>query len=176
MQLIRLILLASWLAGAGCASTPDPIRDADNGPSLGDVLDAPREFVGERVRWGGTIASVENGVEKTRVYLVARTLYDSGRPKPGDVSAGRFVALLSGFHDPVILAPGRELTAVGVLHDATSATIGEFEYRYPVVVAEIYRLWPKRNPPAYYYGPPYYPYYYYDPWYPYPYFAPRRFY
>ncbi len=170
---MRATLVALWLAG--CATTPDPIRDTADGPPLADVVAAPERFAGERVRWGGTIASVENRAEETRVYVVARELYPSGRPRPADVSSGRFVALLPGFHDPVIFAPGRELTAVGVLQAATTARIGEFEYLYPVLSAETHRLWPRRETyPPYVYPP--YPYYYHDPWYPYPYpyYLPRH--
>jgi len=167
MWLIRPMVGITWLAVAGCAATPDPISDTGDGPPLGVVRDTPERFIGERVRWGGTIASVENDAEETRVYVVARGLGSNGRPKNTDISAGRFVALLSGFHDPVVLEQGRELTAVGVLEDATRATIGDFEYLYPVVRAESHRLWPKREPRYYYRGPAYYPYYRHGPWYPY---------
>ena len=161
------------LAIAGCASTPDPIREAPNGPPLGVVRDAPEQYLGQRVRWGGTIADVENEVDHTRVYIVGRELHDSGRPAKGDVSTGRFVAVLQGFHDPVILAPGREMTAVGELADAMRATVGEFEYVYPVVRADLHRLWPKREQ-RYYHHHYYPPYYYHDPWYPYHYFPPHH--
>ncbi|MDH3452010.1 MAG: Slp family lipoprotein [Gammaproteobacteria bacterium] len=178
IQLTRWLLPVAWLAVSSCASTPDPIRDAEDGPPLGVVREAPQRFIGERVRWGGTIANVENDAEQTRVYIVARELQSSGRPARSDFSTGRFVALLAGFHDPVILAPGRELTVVGVLHEAMRGTIGEFDYVYPVVNAETHRLWPKREPSYNYYRPPYHPYYY-DPWYPYPYpypYFPHRHY
>ncbi len=172
-SLMWLLLLFASVAtlSAGCASTPDPIRDAPDGPPPGVVREAPEDYVGQRVRWGGTIAEIDNAVDHTLVYVVARELHDSGRPTRNDASTGRFVAVLEGFHDPVILAPGRELTAVGELQEATRATVGEFDYLYPVVRAELHRLWPRREP-RHYHHHHYHPYYYHDPWYPYHYFPP----
>ena len=43
------------------------------------------------------------------------------------------------------------------------ATIGDFEYLYPVVRTESHRLWPKREPQHYYPGPGYHPYYLHGP-------------
>ncbi len=172
---MRTLLIAICVTVSGCATTPDPIRDTADGPTISQVREAPEAFVGERVRWGGTIAAVENGPEDTRVYLVARELYPSGRPRSSDTSAGRFIAVLSGFHDPVILAAGRELTAVGLLQGAVNATVGEFEYLYPVVKAQAHRLWPRRAARSPYYPYPYYPYHFYDPWYPHPYYWPHRY-
>ena len=41
----------------------------------------------------------------------------------------------------------------------TAGEIGEHEYRYPPIDADVVYLWPERQPDA---GYPYYPYY--DPW------------
>lgn len=166
----RASLLAAALLSAGCASTPDAIRDAPDGPPLGVVREAPQDYIGQRVRWGGTIADVANEVDRTLVYIVARELQENGRPARSDASIGRFVAVLEGFHDPVILARGRELTAVGALGEATRATVGQFDYLYPVVEAELHRLWPEREPRDYHRH--YHPYPFYDPWYPYRYYPP----
>ncbi len=172
---MRWIVATSLLALLGaCASTPDPIADADDGPALMVATESPQDWRGERVRWGGTITEVENAADVTRVYVVARALHGSGRPRSDDESEGRFIAVLAGFHDPVVLARGREITVVGTIGEAQTANVGGYEYRYLTVSVEHHRLWPKREAVPRYPYPPYYYDPWYDPWRPYPYFWPRR--
>ncbi len=159
---------ALLLLAAGCASVPDPIRDAPDGVAPSLARDDPQAVVGQRVRWGGTIAAVENTPENTRVVVVARRLTSAGRPRDEDRSNARFIAVLEGFHDPVVLQSGREFTVVGTVQRTEPGKVGDFDYLYPVLAVEHYRLWPARVELPY---PP--PPFYYDPWYPYPYYWPH---
>jgi len=65
-------------------------------------------------------------------------------------------------------------TISGVVEDAVTRKIGDYDYTFPRVRVNNYLLWPPR--PEYdprYYPPPWY----YDPWYPgYPYYYPYRYY
>lgn len=140
------------------------------------VTAEPTSHVGTRVRWGGHIVDVKNGLTATDVELVGRRLDNSGRPKHEDESAGRFIARYPGFLDPAIYEPERELTVAGPLTEPEQGKVGEHPYLFPVVAVESHYLWPKREPVAPYAYPyppypyyPYYPYYgwrgpYYDPW------------
>jgi outer membrane lipoprotein len=165
-----------WLGGlpalavlglAACASqVPAPIRTAPPAaPSLTEVRGDIDRFVGQAVRWGGTVAAVENRAQETFVEIVARELGSDGRPVDGDSSEGRFLARVGVFLDPAVYTEGRQVTVSGVVEGTMTRPIGDFAYRYPVVRTEMVYLWePLPERPPYYYDP----WWLYDPWYPYP--------
>lgn len=167
---------------AGCASNiPREIQDApaDN-PTVREVRDNIDRYTGTRVRWGGTIASVENRENDTWVEVVARDLGSYGQPYDSDSSYGRFIVRIEKFIDPQIYAEGRELTVTGIVESRIVRPIGEHPYTYPLIRGTAHYLWPQyttRDSAFYhrhYYGWPYgyrfhfgyahrpywYPYYY----------------
>jgi outer membrane lipoprotein len=171
----HVILLSLAITVTSCASSvPLAIRTppAEN-PSIAAVREQPQRFVDAQIRWGGTIAVVENRQSETQVEIVARKLQSNGRPKDEYDSGGRFQATISGFLDPVIYEKGRSLTVVGRVKGEFNGKIGEHPYRFPVVEVTDYFLWPPL-PKRIYYNPWYYDPWYYDPWGPYPYY-PRRY-
>ncbi len=160
--------LAATLVLAGCASNlPKPIRQAPEPDlALSQVLEAPERYVGRRVRWGGTIAGIDNRSEQTCLEVVARELQSSGRPLVQDRSAGRFLACTEQFLDPMIYSEGRLVTAAGTVGGAETRPVGQFPYRYPVVRAEHLHLWQPEPEPRYYEPDPFW----YDPFWPWPYY------
>ncbi len=166
-HLVPLFLIVTI---TGCASSvPAVIRTPPPGNiSIDQVRENPQRFVDAQVRWGGTIAVVENRQSETQVEIVSRELQSNGRPKKDYDGGGRFQAMISGFLDPVIYEKGRSFTVVGRISGEISGEIGEHPYRYPVVKVTDYYLWnplPKRI----YYDP-----WFYDPWGPYPYYLRRH--
>lgn len=166
-----VLALTAAMAVAGCAShVPPAIRDAPvPSPELTAVLQDPAAWEGQRVRWGGTVAAVENAAHGSVLELVARPLDRDGRPLEVDRSEGRFLARAPGFLDPAIYGVGREVTVAGTLAGVREGAIGAYPYRYPVVSVETLYLWPLEPPlPAYYPGwdPFWYPYR--DPFWPHP--------
>lgn len=163
----RLLLAVATLS-TGCASPiPELIRTPIPGQTdIRTVRHDVARFVGSRVRWGGTIAAVENQPNESLIEVVGRPLQRDGRPRVTDATGGRFLARVAGFLDPAIYAKGRQFTVTGVVDGAVSRPIGEYPYRYPVVRAQAYYLWEPEPvlapyPYPYYYGPPWY-----DPWCP----------
>lgn len=169
MKRIRTLALLLLPLLAGCSSVPERIRTPlDGAATLQQVRQAPQRFTGTTVRWGGTIARVENQPDATLVEIVARELYRDGEPKRVDRSEGRFIARISGFLDPAIHAIGRRLTLVGTLRGEIEGKIGAMNYRYPLLDAEAHYLWPLPPEPVELREP-----WLYDPWYPwrpYPYY------
>lgn len=148
---------------SGCASQiDDPIsNNAFQGPSLQQVRAAPASFTGQTVRWGGTIARVENQTGTTHIEVVELPLAGSGRPRDSNASAGRFIAHFTGFLDPVIYAAGKSLTVIGHVEAIVDGKIGDHRYRFPLVKAAQHRLWEKRKEAQIiYYREPFF----YDPW------------
>lgn len=155
------LLLATLLLGA-CSTVPTNISSPVVVPvTLSQAAKNPDKLNRTQVRWGGTIAKVENRQQTTRVEIVARELFDDGEPKKSDQSLGRFLAEIKGFLDPAIYAVGRNFTVVGALAGTVQGKLGEMNYTYPVVEAGSYYLWPLQQEPCETCAP-----WYYDPWYP----------
>ncbi|PWK85359.1 Slp family lipoprotein [Fulvimonas soli] len=160
-----LALAAATALLTACATVPQPLQ--------GTYTDVPVQNAqqggagGTRVRWGGEIIKTEPGPQETCFYLLSRPLDSQARPKLGDAGAsqGRFVACRAGFYDPEVFTRGRELTVTGTLHGIVSKKVGDFDYAYPRVEADVVYLWPKRpvyvNYPPGFYDP------FWGPWGPY---------
>jgi outer membrane lipoprotein len=171
----RFILFPFLLVLCACASNvPLEIREDISGEHI--TLDAVRSNVdrynGHKVRWGGTISSVQNKATDTWIEVVGRYLGSYGRPQVTDQSEGRFLVRIDGFLDAAIYRVNRPITVYGLLEGSVSGNIGEYSYTYPLVRAYSHYLWNDYEPPARY--APYYDYPY--GFYPYPYyFYPYRF-
>lgn len=161
----------------GCATqVPAPIATAPvHNPQLSQVRTHPGDYQGVTVRWGGTIAEVENQEHDTLLVIVDRPLESDGQPQVNDTSQGRFLAQVNGFLDPVVYARGRLLTVVGTVAGSRSRKIGSYPYQYPVVAVESYYLWPRPVETVRYYYPCYDRFWYGPslyPWYRAPYSWP----
>lgn len=157
------IILIVLLLLAGCASNiPREIQEAPaENPAVNEVRKNIDHYTGSAVRWGGTIASVENRQDETWIEVVAHELGSYGQPLDDDSSYGRFLVRIEQFLDPQIYARGRELTVAGVVESRIVRRIGEHPYTYPLVRASTYYLWPRYSNRGeygfhqrYYYGYP----------------------
>jgi outer membrane lipoprotein len=158
-------LLIGVLLSACTSDIPVMIRQtpADN-PSVEAVRDRVDEYLGREVRWGGKLIETENYVNTTKLTVLSRPLSKDGEPRLTDTSGGRFIAIVPAFLDPKSYAPNRRVTVTGTLRGSETHNVGEFPYRYPVVDAKAWYLWPKEYEGPYSYGYPY-PAWWYDPWY-----------
>jgi outer membrane lipoprotein len=170
----RIGLAFALLIIGGCPSPlPNLIREAPpEDPSLEAVRGNISRYEGTYVRWGGTIAGIQNKKEFTELEIVARALDKQGRPQATDESPGRFLARVDGFLEPAIYRSGREVTIYGLVEKGMEGEIGEHPYLFPVVRVETYYLWETREI-AHYYA---YPHFYYHPYYFHPFgFYPFRY-
>ncbi len=174
----RVGVALSLLAAGGCASqVPLLVRQPlPENPSINAVQEDISHYQGGYVRWGGTIARIENKEDHTVLEIVARQLGSEGQPQETDVSPGRFLAHIEEFLDPAIYQQGREITVYGVIEKLVKGQIGKHPYTFPLVWVKIYHLWQPENLGNYYYPPYYfYPYSFYYPYGFYP-FYPFGFY
>ncbi len=150
---------------AGCATVPPELQGQVTPLTLHQVETDPQRYRGQTVRWGGTILKVENKSQVSRVQILARPLDREGRPRQDAEPLGRFMAVTPAFLDPAIYLPGRELTVVGDLAGTTEISVGERKLRIPVLEAERWHLWPRREEKPQVIV---YPYLWYDFWWYYP--------
>ena len=167
MRTILYYCVCALVCTACASQPPKPVRiDLAANPGFSQVYDNINAYVGQQVRWGGTLQSIHNLANATELEVIARPLDSSTRPDIFGNSPGRFIALVQGFLDPSDFERGREITIVGTIKGASTRSIGEFDYRYPIISASAYYLWPKRYwrtrpAPGYYNDYPFW----YDPWY-----------
>jgi outer membrane lipoprotein len=148
-QTMRLSIISSItvLMLAGCAShIPLEIRQPPpEDLTILEVRDQFEQFKGSRVRWGGSIASIENQNNETWVEVVASPLDSQGRPRYDDHSMGRFIARMQGFLDPQVYARGRSVTVYGEVESSLVRPIGEYPYTYLLIRSLNYQLWQERD-------------------------------
>lgn len=143
MRRLLMIPLVSAVLLAGCASTPSPLKGEFAAMQPADAVRAGA--TGERVRWGGRIVQVEPQADRSCFEVVSLPLGSGGRPLERDESAGRFIACRGGFYDPEVFQPGREITFTGTIEGYENRKVGEYDYRYPRLAAEVVYLWPVRK-------------------------------
>lgn len=142
---VRLAMLAIAAAVlAACASAPQPLQGEFNPITPRDA--AIGDSTGASVRWGGRIVNVEPQANRTCFEMISTSLGSSGRPYWGsDDTGGRFIACRTGFYDPAIFEKNREVTFIGRVAGYENRRIGEYDYRFPRVEADIVYLWPIRE-------------------------------
>lgn len=143
MRRLPFAVLAASAALAGCASVPKPL--VGDYAAVNPQQARDRQLPGERVRWGGEIIRVDPGANVTCFEILGRALADNARPSARDDSQGRFIACRKGFYDPEVFTRGREVTVAGRLDGSERRKVGEYDYFYPRVDADVVYLWPKRS-------------------------------
>lgn len=99
-----------------------------------------------KVEWGGVIVSAENLRDRTRLEVLAYPLDHSARPELDRAPLGRFILEKAGYLETLDYAPGRLLTAVGLVTGIRDGTVGQTAYRFPLISAEQLHLWPVWTP------------------------------
>ena len=97
------------------------------------------------MRWGGTIAKVENTEKGTWLQVVSRPLSSWGRPIHNDQTEGRFIAQVDSFLDPVIMKAGKDVTVLGTLSEVKQGKVGETAYSFPVITVSQLKMWRPRQ-------------------------------
>lgn len=164
------LLIMTGFLGACASQIPNEIRHVPpEMPSESAVREQPQHYLGARVRWGGTVVSVENRPSESVIEIISRPLESNGRPQDEQPGLGRFLARFSGFLDPAVITAGQPITVLGTVEGTEEHAIGKYQYQFPVIKIESYYLWPPKPvqayPPPYWYDP-----WWYDPWWPYPHY------
>ena len=141
----RLAVLATAAALlAACASQPQPLQGAfaEISPRDATITDS----TGAMVRWGGRIVNVEPQPNRTCFEMISTQLNVYARPYwASDDVGGRFIACRTGFYDPALFQVNREVTFTGRVAGYENRRIGQYDYRFPRVEADVVYLWPVRE-------------------------------
>ena len=112
MQIRFLAVSALGALLAGCAAEPPakgPVKDITPEQAL------EKSAVGDQVRWGGPILSVDPQQDKTCFRMLSFFLGANGEPHLQNQPQGHFLACAKGYYDPAIYAPRRTMTVVGTV-------------------------------------------------------------
>jgi outer membrane lipoprotein len=152
MRSLLIIASMSLLVAYGCASEgpvqqPGAVSEPEDSAVAASVVDVQRDatrFLGQRVRWTGTVLAVRTQRNGTEIELRARPLGAHGTPDPADGADARFLAELGERVDPADYPAGSQLTVIGRLLWVEPRAVGDGSYTYPVVVAD---SWQRGRPP-----------------------------
>jgi len=139
----RLVPIAAALLLAGCVSAPKALQGSYAPLSPAEVAQSGAN--GDNVRWGGRIVRVDPLAAQSCFEIVGIRLSADGRPMERDQSDGRFIACRAGFYDPEVFLPGRDITITGRVTGFETRKVGDYDYRYPSVAADVIYLWPERK-------------------------------
>lgn len=141
---MKVLALASVIALGltACVSAPKPLQGTFS--NITPEESAKGQIGGELVRWGGQIVSVEPRSNSSCFEVVSAPLSGSSRPEKVDQSLGRFIACRAGFYEPEVFQEGREITISGRIEGFETRKVGEYDYHYPRVAADVVYLWPER--------------------------------
>lgn len=129
---------------AGCATQPQPLQGEYNPITPRMAVDS--KMSGAVVRWGGRVIQVEPKTNRTCFEMLSTRLNTNARPYwASDDTGGRFIACRTGFYDPAVFEPGREVTFTGRIAGYENRQIGGYDYRFPMVEADVVYLWPVRE-------------------------------
>lgn len=138
-----VLAIALALSLSACVSAPKALQGQFS--TLTPEQAVQREASGELVRWGGHIVAVQPGSQNSCFEIVTAPLTDGSRPRVVDKSLGRFIACRAGFYDPEVFKSGRDITITGRIEGFESRKVGDYDYRYPKVAADVVYLWPERR-------------------------------
>lgn len=116
---------------AGTAITAAPFQ----------VAESPERFANSDVIWGGRIVQVKNFADHSEVEMLAYPLDASQRPKKNDSGNGRFIAILSGYAEPLDYPAGALMTVSGKLSGSRAGKVGEANYVFPLVSVAQSHVW-----------------------------------
>jgi len=139
---VQATLSFSMIFG-GCASTQkQPNRQASYEKiPFSEILRSPEQYRGKVVRLGGVILEVVNKEEGSTLEILEQPLNWRGRPKPGDDSGGRFIAVFGEFLDKEIYRKDRQVSIIGEITGMKTAPMGETTHSYPLLSGREIRLW-----------------------------------
>lgn len=137
-------LISAALLG-GCATSDCTRTPGSGGPSPAQV-GASGGHLGERLRWGGTLAGARNLADSTELEVVGYPLDACGKPRTGVQPVGRFILVRPGYLETADRPIGSRLSATGLVTGLRDGQVGGAPYRFPILRATELSWWPAEAP------------------------------
>jgi outer membrane lipoprotein len=110
-----------------------------------EILQNPDAYKGKTVLWGGQIIQILPQDGTTLIEVLQIPLGRRGKPEEAYASEGKFLILISKYLDFSQFDKGKKITVAGEIQGADQGeeikSLGEKDYRYPVILSEEIYLW-----------------------------------
>lgn len=144
MKHIRWLVPLALLLASCSPFSRQALQQVDVSTPFGNVQNAPQQFAGKNVLWGGIIIDTIVKSDATFLNVMQKSLDSKNRPVEEAVSSGRFLVRHPGFLDPQVYKPGRELTVIGTVTGGDLQPTGELRYSGPVIESKQLHVWEER--------------------------------
>lgn len=130
---------------AGCATTDCAPPPGNAGLTPAQVA-ATGGHTGERLRWGGTLATARNLADSTELEVVGYPLDRCGEPRTGAQPTGRFIVIKPGYLETADRPSGSRLSATGLITGVREGQVGGATYRFPLLQSSDLKWWTEEAP------------------------------
>ncbi len=148
-KLAFIVSAALFFHGCTYAISSDLAKRADKNLPFETLENDPEPHKGKLVILGGVIVQTTNAKRGTLIEVEQKPLDTWGKPQRTTKSGGRFIVSYPGYLDPLVYAPGREVTVAAEVEGTRIKAPGGVDYNYPAVLSKELKLWPKERPPQY---------------------------
>jgi outer membrane lipoprotein len=138
--------VALLVQGCTYAISPAVSRKADTTVTFEKLQADPGPFAGKLLILGGTIADIAAMKQGTLIEVIHRELDYWGKPERTERTAGRFYVVHPKQLDPMVYAPGRDITIAGEVQKPGSQALDNRGDDYPVLLSKELRLWERERP------------------------------
>ncbi len=142
---IFLLLALPLVSGCSYAISSDVLAQADRSLTFEQLQAEPDGHRGALVILGGTIASVLSRKDGTLIEIIQKKLDYWGKPIRTDKSGGRFHVLTHRYLDPMLYAPGRDITVAGEVVIPEDRLPGDRESPLLFLRARELKIWPRER-------------------------------
>jgi outer membrane lipoprotein len=141
VRVMGLVILAAWLAGCAYPISNELQREASPKLPFPLVKQAPNDYLGATVIWGGFILNTVNYQDSTDLIILETQLDYTQEPTAARHSRGRFIIRSRNFLDPEIYKPGLRVTVAGKILGSQSEPLDQGQYTYPILSVKQLYLW-----------------------------------
>lgn len=146
LQRLGISIFSSVLILALTACTVSPfnkigLEQVDRSINYARAIQNPDAVRNRQVVFGGSIISTRNLSGHTEISVLAYPLDNTDRPSISATPLGRFILIQPGYLESVQYAPGRLLSARGILTGVQVLPLEQNTYTYPVLEARELHLW-----------------------------------
>lgn len=132
------------LALMACAVSPFNkigLEQVDRSINYARTVQNPEAVRNRQAVFGGSIISTRNLADYTEIIVLAYPLDNTDRPNTSATPLGRLILIQPGYLESVQYAPGRLLSARGIMAGVQVQPLEQNTYTYPVLEARELHLW-----------------------------------